>query len=136
MKKQKFVDPNYTRTIIITVLVLIALVSIITLIAQSQSQSKAQALLPYVEFSQCLADNGMVIYGSQFCPYCNELAQLMGGYEAVQSVYVECTVEQARCAQETLTDYVPEVQLNGEVFEGERTLSSFAQATGCTVPLS
>jgi len=85
------------------------------------------------EFNDCLADNGVVIYGSEWCPACRSLVQSLGGYEAVTSVYVECTKEQQRCTQ-TKTNYVPEIQINKEVYEGSRSIKALAEITRCKTP--
>lgn len=86
------------------------------------------------DFNQCLADNGIVIYGSEWCPACNLLVETLGGYEKVGAVYVECIKEQERCQRETKTDYIPEIQINGEVYEGLKSLNSLAEMTGCKIP--
>ncbi|MEX0920044.1 MAG: hypothetical protein WDZ69_00495 [Candidatus Pacearchaeota archaeon] len=86
------------------------------------------------EFNDCLAENGMVIYGSQTCPACRNLVETMGGYESVESVFVECTQEGERCQNEMKTNYVPEIQINGEIYEGSRSLEAFAERTGCQLP--
>ena len=82
-------------------------------------------------FNQCLSDKGVVIYGSKWCPACSSLVETLGGYEKANPVYVECTIEQERCQKETKTNYVPEIQINGEVYEGSRSLNSLAEITGC-----
>ena len=86
------------------------------------------------DFNQCLADNGVVIYGSEWCPACNSLVEILGGHEKVNPVYVECTIEQERCQREQMTGYVPEIQIYGEVYQGSRSLESLAEITGCMKP--
>lgn len=86
-------------------------------------------------FNQCLSKEGVVIYGSEWCPACNSLVETLGGYEKVGPVYVECTKEQERCQKETKTNYVPEIQINGRVYEGSRSLNSLAEITGCKLPV-
>ena len=44
-------------------------------------------------FIQCLKEKGVIIYGSEWCPYCKSLAERLGGYDVVIPIYVECTVE-------------------------------------------
>ncbi len=85
-------------------------------------------------FNDCLADNGMVIYGSDTCPACRALVSLLGGYDVASSVFVECGKNRERCNEETQTGYVPEIQLNGELYEGGRTLEALGELTGCTTP--
>ncbi len=83
------------------------------------------------EFAQCLADAGMIIYGSSTCPACQALVNQFGGYDNVAPVYVECNDDVQRCTDEMQTGYVPEVQINGELFSGNRSVEAFAQETGC-----
>lgn len=88
------------------------------------------------EFNECLAENGMVIYGSEFCPACTELVEDLGGYEAAEPVYVECTEpeNEQRCEEEKQTDVVPEVQLDGEVQDWPLDLYELGELTGCSLP--
>ncbi|MFW6220800.1 MAG: glutaredoxin domain-containing protein [Nanoarchaeota archaeon] len=87
------------------------------------------------EFNQCLAENGIVIYGSSTCPYCGQLVELLGGSDAVKPVYVECTQNQQKCMDEMLGRGVPEIQLDGELYEGQRTIDDLAKATNCQIPV-
>ncbi len=81
----------------------------------------------------CLAEAGMVIYGSRTCPACTALANSFGGYEEIEEIYIECTEDEALCAQEGITGY-PTTKINGQAYNGARTLEGIAQATGCAVP--
>lgn len=83
------------------------------------------------DFIQCLADAGMVVYGSRTCPACTQFAESFGGYDKIAPFYVECTVDSERCAEEMQTNYVPEIQINGVVYEGGRSHEVLAQVTGC-----
>ncbi len=82
-------------------------------------------------FVQCLADAGMVIYGSRTCPACRQLAESFGGYDAISLIYVECSEEWERCSQEMKTNYVPEIQIKGVLYNGSRDLNALAEKTGC-----
>ena len=88
------------------------------------------------KFNECLAENGMVVYGMEWCPACNNLVEALGGYEDAEPVYVECThaENQQRCQNEMKGNAVPEIQLNGEGYQGQRTLQGFSEATGCPLP--
>ncbi len=92
-----------------------------------------ESSLPSSEFIQCLADSGMVVYASETCPACSSLANQFGGYEAVEDLFVLCGDQGDRCNDEMQTNYVPEIQINGELFEGNRTLEDFATKTGCVL---
>ncbi len=79
----------------------------------------------------CLATNNLIIYGSKTCPFCEQLADSFGGYEKVESIYVECTEDPDECEENKLTGYVPEIQIEGELFEGERSPEFLAAKVGC-----
>ncbi len=83
------------------------------------------------EFVQCLKESGIVIYGSKTCPACAALAESFGGYDVINPIYVECTEERVKCSSNMKTGYVPEIQLNGQVYSGPRDLNSLANLTNC-----
>lgn len=97
---------------------------------QSYSQEDLVALS---EFSTCLASKGVKVYGANWCGYTNAWVNTLGGYESAAPVYVECTEEQELCSQEGITGY-PTTKINGELYNGARTLESIGQAVGCVVP--
>lgn len=89
-------------------------------------------------FIDCLAENELVIFGSEWCPACGQLADSLGGYDAIDSIYVECTEsgseeERERCKEEAKTGYVPEIQIEGEVYEGPRDPESLGEVVGCSL---
>ncbi|MFW6014778.1 MAG: hypothetical protein ACOCQG_06375 [Candidatus Nanoarchaeia archaeon] len=86
------------------------------------------------EFNECLSENGMVVYGMEWCPACNGLVETLGGSDSAEPVYVECTENEQKCQSEMQGSGVPEVQLDGEMYEGQRSLEGFSQATGCELP--
>ncbi len=84
-------------------------------------------------FVQCLSEAGVMVYGSSTCPACASLVSSFGGYEVIDPIYVECTEERDKCGQEMQTNYVPEIQISGQVYSGQRDLGSLAEATGCEI---
>ncbi len=83
------------------------------------------------QFITCLAENDLVIYGLETCPACGQLADSFGGYEKIKPIYVECSEEVDRCRDETKTSYVPEIQIQGELYRGSRDLASIGEEAGC-----
>ena len=82
-------------------------------------------------FISCLAERGMVIYGTNTCPACASLVKAFGGYDVVAPIYVECNEEQEKCFQEMKSDYVPEIQINGIPYMGISSIEGFERETGC-----
>ncbi len=100
-------------------------------IIDEQETNTTNDELPSAEFIDCLADSGMVVYASRTCPACTDLANSFGGYDAVENLFVECSEQPEVCQEYAKTGYVPEIQFEGEVFEGGRSMEDFAALTGC-----
>ncbi len=82
-------------------------------------------------FIQCLAGNGVVIYGSRTCPACKKLSEEYKGYDNMDLIYVECTEDYERCKEEMLVGYVPAIQINGEIYNKWGSPENLAKETGC-----
>lgn len=109
---------------ILVILILIIFVVIFLIFSQSRNSAQKQ-------FIQCLANAGVVIYGSQTCPACMQLVEQLGGYDVIDAIYVECSSEGERCSSEMQTNYVPEIQIRGELYTDIRSLEKIGEAAGC-----
>lgn len=85
------------------------------------------------DFIQCLANAGVVIYGTKTCPACASLVNSLGGYELVEPIYVECNEERDRCSFEMQTNYIPEIQIKGELYSGSRNPINIGNAVNCEI---
>jgi len=83
------------------------------------------------DFVQCLVDSDLVIYVSDTCPACTDLVNELGGYDTVEGLLVNCNEQPERCENEKQTDFVPEIQYRGEIYEGGRSMNDLADLTGC-----
>lgn len=79
----------------------------------------------------CLEKEGVVIYGTKWCPACNNLVDEFGGREVISSIYVECTTEEERCEKEKETRFVPEIQIKGEIYAESRKPTDLATEVDC-----
>lgn len=101
---------------------------------QASEAYSEEDLVKLKEFSNCLAEKGIKIYGANWCGYTKKLAiDTLGGYDIAGEAYIECTEEEALCAQEGISGY-PTIKFNGEAYQGARTLESLGGITGCAVP--
>lgn len=117
---------------------LIPLTARVTQDASSQQATASgyseEDLLKLKEFNDCLGENGLKIYGADWCGWTQKLAvDTLGGFDTASAVYIECTQETKLCKSEEVQGY-PTIKLNGEIYEGERTIEVLAQATGCLAP--
>lgn len=111
-------------------LFLIVLVSM-TVGFSVSAQQPAQTVS--AELIQCFADKGLTIYGSSTCPACRQLAMSLGGYENIKPIYVECSENREKCTKDKQTGYVPEIHVNGKLYQGSRAASDLATAVGCSM---
>ncbi len=88
------------------------------------------------DFVDCLVEEGVIVYASRTCSACGHFANEFGGYEKVENLFVECTEERQRCSNEKKTGYVPEIQIEGELYDGNRSLYFLSEKTNCLMPTS
>jgi hypothetical protein len=98
---------------------------------KKEEQENQENKDPLSFFIKCLADSGLIIYGSKTCPACLSLVNSLGGYEKVEPIYVECSQEWERCDSEMKTNYVPEIQIQGELYEGSRSPTDIGNIVNC-----
>ncbi len=80
------------------------------------------------EFAQCLSDNGAVMYGTDWCPHCQEQKKRFGdSFEHI--VFVDCDVG-STCKDNGVEGY-PAWDVGGERLRGVQPLEKLAEMTGC-----
>ncbi|MDP6641377.1 MAG: thioredoxin domain-containing protein [Nitrososphaerales archaeon] len=107
----------------------------------TQTTYSKEDLVKIKDFSQCLADNGVKAYGAGWCGYCKKLKEAFGGAEQIEPFYLECqnadrtNTEYAElCQQEQISGF-PTIKINGELYNGARTIDGLAAAVDeCEAP--
>lgn len=89
---------------------------------------------PYVGFAQCLTQKGAVMYGTDWCPHCQDQKRMFGTAFA-DVVFVNCDYSRA-CLDNNVTGYPTWILADGTRLEGEQALGLLAAKTGCTLPQS
>jgi hypothetical protein len=114
----------------------LAVVALIALVATNKVQTSAPS--PNDGFAQCLADNGVKMYGAGWCPPCKDQKALFGG--AFKKVsYVECSPNQTKtmsqeCKDAGITGYPTWTLSDNSQLSGTQTLESLASKSGCARP--
>jgi thiol-disulfide isomerase/thioredoxin len=90
-------------------------------------------------FSKCVAEKQVVMYGAFWCPHCKEQKELFG--DAFRDInYVECGVQgdprgqTPACKMMMIKKYPTWTFPNGERKESVLTLQELSQNTGCKLP--
>lgn len=118
------------KTLIVATIVIIIIVLFFTFKNKEIENEKEKTINDFV---QCLAQAGIVIYGSKTCPACTSLVNSFGGYEIIKPIYVECSEEGDRCREEMQTNFVPEIQIKGRIYSAPRDPESLGAAVGCEI---
>lgn len=85
----------------------------------------------YDAFARCLTEKGVVMYGAEWCPHCQNQKKLFGS--SFQYVtYVECPKEPKVCLEKNITGYPTWLTASGMKLEGEQRLEKLAEVTGCS----
>ncbi len=128
-KCNNHLDLMKKKTLSVVLIIIIAVIAILFVTNRvNDNDGDSSAILV-----SCLADRGVLVYGSSTCPACADFANQFGGYDVIAPIYVECMDEQERCSQEMQTFYVPEIQIDGKLYEGPRTPQILGEFVGCEI---
>jgi hypothetical protein len=84
------------------------------------------------DFAKCLTENGAELYGSEWCPHCQEQKEQFG--DSLKFIdYTECTENQQKCSEEEI-QYLPTWKFNdGTSVSGVKSFDYLAEKTGCVL---
>jgi glutaredoxin len=86
----------------------------------------------YDALAQCLTEKGVVMYGADWCPHCQNQKKLFGpSFQYV--TYIECPKEPKVCLEKNITGYPTWLVADGTRLEGEQSLAKLAEVSGCRV---
>ncbi len=85
------------------------------------------------EFAKCLANKGIVMYGADWCPHCQNEKKLFG--DSFRFVpYVECPNDPQKCLKEGIERYPTWMFKDGKKLIGEQGLEKLSQESECQLP--
>lgn len=83
----------------------------------------------YDDFAQCLTDNGVIMYGTDWCHFCKDQKSRFGkSFKLVN--YVDCDRYKGECLSAGVEGY-PTWVIDDEVKTGVQPLAELAAWTGC-----
>jgi len=84
------------------------------------------------QFAQCLSEKGVVMYGADWCPHCqNEKKAFGNSFQYVN--YVECPKEPQKCLALGVDGYPTWIFSDGKRLVGEQGLEKLAGESGCAL---
>lgn len=83
----------------------------------------------YDTLANCLSEKGAVMYGTEWCPHCQEQKARFG--ESFKFVnYVDCDYQRGECQEAGIRGY-PTWVINGGKYPGVQSLEKLAGLSGC-----
>ena len=111
------------------VLWMIAIIVLAILLFYNPFKSKNSDTGQYDSFAQCLTDVGVKMYGTEWCPHCQNQKKLFGkSFKFIN--YIDCDKNKQTCLIEGIQGY-PTWKLNGQGYTGEQSFESLAKISGC-----
>ena len=123
------------KGLIITIIVAVLIVAVFIPFKMTGSTTKNKINDPFVT---CLAEKGAKMYGAYWCSHCNNQKEAFGSsFDLFNSLggYVECdpkgkNAQPAKCEEAGILGY-PTWIINGQVYEGEQSLSRLSAISEC-----
>ncbi len=85
------------------------------------------------KFAACLNEKGAEMYGLYNCGHCKNQKEMFGGsFDKIN--YIECSVEQKKCAEMNIKGVPIWFFADGSSLSGTQQFSALAQKTGCALP--
>ncbi len=85
-------------------------------------------------FVDCLNSKNLKIYGFSNQEYTIYLAQIFGGFDVIENIYVDCSKNRILCLEEDVL-YYPSVKIKNNFVGVEASLEGFSMVSGCTIDL-
>ena len=111
---------------IITLLVIIAAFGIYSLVGDSEEPGQ------YDAFARCVTAEGAIMYGTDWCPHCQEQKRLFGSSFRLIN-YINCDLNAAACELAGVQGYPTWNFAQGPPLAGTQQLGILAERTGCVL---
>lgn len=85
----------------------------------------------YDNFAKCLEENGVVIYGNDWCQYTQQQMEAFGKSEEYLD-YVRCDDNRQICQQKGVS-ITPTWEINGKIYSGIQSFQALSEASGCNL---
>jgi len=85
----------------------------------------------YDNFSKCLTESGMVIYGNDWCQNTQKQMAAFGKSEEYLN-YVKCDDNRQLCQQKGV-EITPTWEINGKIYSGIQSFQTLSEVSGCNI---
>jgi hypothetical protein len=107
--------------------IIIVLIIIIGIYAYKNINKEPIGPGQYDEFAQYLTEQGVIMYGTEWCSHCKNNKALFGNsFQYIN--FVDCDYDRDACIEAGISGY-PTWDVNGKNYPGEQSLERLAQLT-------
>lgn len=85
----------------------------------------------YDNFSKCLTESGVVIYGNDWCKYTQQQMTAFGKSEEYLN-YVKCDDNTQLCQQKGV-EITPTWEISGKIYSGIQSFQTLSEVSGCNI---
>lgn len=82
--------------------------------------------------AQCLTSNGVKMYGTEWCPHCQNQKALFGA-DFDKVTYIDCDEQKQVCMDQGIQGYPTWKDTAGNFFPGVQSLEKLAEIAGCSM---
>ncbi|MBU0460347.1 MAG: hypothetical protein KKH52_03100 [Nanoarchaeota archaeon] len=105
------------------IMIVVSLLAMLIIVGCSSGSENYDAL------AQCLTENEVVMYGTEWCSHCqNQKAAFGKSFQYVN--YIDCDQNKDACTDAGVTGY-PTWSVKGKNYPGEQPLERLASLAGC-----
>ena len=85
----------------------------------------------YDDFAECLTGNGIIMYGTDWCPHCKDQKTMFGrSFRYIN--YVNCDSERLECDAAGVSGY-PTWFISGSNYPGTQSLEQLSKLSNCSL---
>jgi len=115
------------------IIISVAIISFLGSLSFILIKNREKPLSELDTFAMCLADQGVIMYGSKYCHWCQQQKADFGdAWRFIE--YVECTEEKERCEKEGISGVPVWTLADGKQLLGYQELERLSEETGCGLP--
>ncbi len=116
--------------ITIAIIVVIALVIMFLIYQNYNAPSEPNKNID--EFAQCLTQKGVKMYGTDWCPHCQNMKELFGSsFQYID--YINCDKNKDTCISEGIRGYPTWKTSDGSAYPGEKTFEQLGEISKCSL---
>ncbi len=116
---------NFKKYFIFVSVILIVILSILSISSYLKKPGQ------YDEFAKCLTENGVVVYGNDFCTYTTKQLNFFGKSKQYLN-YVKC-VDNGKLCDEKGIDITPTWEIEGKMYVQVQNFEKLSILSGCNL---